>query len=123
MFTLVWCLNISFETSNNNEDNGDDSSDDSSWENSVVESEEDAEVPVVEVADVEWCVDNVEAGEDDHDQWEDDGDQGQWWVDDDHNLGAEVWCWQPHCGLDQIHSSSPVTLSIGYLITEAIKLQ
>ena len=41
---------------------------------------------MVEVADVEWCVDDVEAGQDDQDQGYDDDQDTKHAVDDCNNL-------------------------------------
>ena len=77
---------------------------------------------MIEVADIIRSVNNIETGEDDHDQWYDEWDDADDNVDDlDHS-----WCWQfvsccqANDPLDQVQCSHPVAFSQRYLITEVI---
>ena len=69
---------------------------------------------MIKVADVEWCVDNVETGEDDRDQRCDDRDGPDDDVDEGHGPGLPqlVPSGQSCDSLDQIQGPSPVSLSV-----------
>ena len=77
---------------------------------------------MIEVADIIRSVNNIKTGEDDHDQWYDEGDDADDNVDDLDNSWCRqfVSCCQANDPLDQVQCSHPVAFSQRYLITEVI---